>query len=191
MGILTRNCSILLTWQHSLKLPPNMAVHLRKTRIQMIIGVLCLTMNPSCCFLQTLNGLLCYAYGLRDKGFKALNTLGCCCSIDHISSHGAFWANKRKAVDQLDRNQSWRLTIDYLNFYMKYAKNLPESADGSNKMLNLLTAQVSHSTSDDMAGSNKLTMKNLVFKFMITSVHQHISPRLQSSIEKKRLFHPK
>ena len=35
--------------------------HLRKARIQMIIGVLCLTMNPSCCFLQTLNGLLCYA----------------------------------------------------------------------------------------------------------------------------------
>ena len=49
-------------------------------RIQMVIGILWLIMNPQCCFIQTVTGLLCYAYGLRDKGFEALNSMGCCCS---------------------------------------------------------------------------------------------------------------
>ena len=57
---------------------------LRKARIHMQIAILCLTMNPQCCFLQTITGLLCYAYGLRDKGFEVLNSLGCCCSINHV-----------------------------------------------------------------------------------------------------------
>ena len=55
--------------------------HLRHSRIRMIIAILCLTMNPQCCFVQTLMGLMCYAYGLRDKGFDLLNTMGCTCSI--------------------------------------------------------------------------------------------------------------
>ena len=98
--------------------------HTRKTRIQMVIGILCLTMNPACCFVQTMTGLLCYAYGLRDKGFKALNALGACCSIDHVRSHGAFWAGKRTPVQNLDPTKPWRVTIDSLNFHIKFAKNL-------------------------------------------------------------------
>ena len=39
-------------------------------------------------------GLMCYAYGLRDKGFDVLNTLGCTCSNDHLRNRGAFWAKK-------------------------------------------------------------------------------------------------
>ena len=127
----------------------------------------------------TLNGLLCYAYGLRDKGFKALNTLGCTSSIDHIRSHGAYWAQKRKAIEQLDPTCPWRLTIDNLNFYMKFAKNLPESANGSNKMLNLLTAQISHATHTPQP--KNLTLKNLVFQAM--SNFSNTTPRQQSSIE--------
>ena len=106
----------------------------------MVIGILCL------CFIQTLTGLLCYAYDLRDKGFEALNAMGCCCSIDHIHFHGAFWANRWQPIQNLDVNQEWRLSIDDLNFYMKFAKNLPESGAGANKMLNLLTSQVSNQT---------------------------------------------
>ena len=154
--------------------------HLRKVRIQNIIGMLCLTMNPNCCFLQTLNGLLCYAYGLRDKGFKALNALGCCCSVDHIRNHGTFWANQKNCIDQLNGLKPWRLTIDNLNFYMKYAKNLPESATGANKMLNLLTAQVSHPSSVPVT---PLTLKGMVFKSMATSVQPHIKPLERSSVD--------
>ena len=45
---------------------------LHKSRLQMAISILSFIMNPQCCFLQTLTGLLCYAlyYGLRDKGTK-------------------------------------------------------------------------------------------------------------------------
>ena len=46
---------------------------LRTSRIRMTIAALCFAMNPLCCFIQTLNGLMCYAYGLRDKGFYLLH----------------------------------------------------------------------------------------------------------------------
>ena len=59
---------------------------MRKIRIYMIISLLCFTLNPSVVFLQTLIGLFCFAYGLRDKGFEILNAFGCTCSIDHIYS---------------------------------------------------------------------------------------------------------
>jgi hypothetical protein len=42
----------------------------RRHRVRMVTALLCNTMNPSCCFFQTLVGLICYAYGLRDKGFE-------------------------------------------------------------------------------------------------------------------------
>ena len=41
----------------------------------MVIGLLCRTMNPQRCFIQTLIGLMCYAYGLRDKGFELLKLM--------------------------------------------------------------------------------------------------------------------
>ena len=37
----------------------------RACRIKMIIALLCFTMNPNCCFYQTLVGMMCYAYGLH------------------------------------------------------------------------------------------------------------------------------
>ena len=116
---------------------------LRTSRIRMTIALLCFTMNPQCCFIQTLNGLMCYAYGLRDKGFELLNAVGCTCSIDHIRGHGSYWASQRKPILQLNATQFWRVTIDNLNFYLKFAKCLPESSTGVKKMLNLLTGQVS------------------------------------------------
>ena len=142
---------------------------LRKARIRMAISILCLAMNPQCCFMQTITGLLCYAYGLRDKGFEALNTLGCCCSIDHVRAHGAYWASRREPIQNLDGTKPWRISIDNLNFNMKYAKNLPESAAGANKMLNLMTCQVSHRVdTHPTCGKPKqlLTLKDLVFKSM-------------------------
>ena len=145
----------------------NLYKDLRTTRVQMIIALLCFTMDPRSCFLQTITGLLCYAYGLRDKGFEALNALGCCCSVDHIRSHGTYWASRRQPLQSLDENQQWRLTIDNLNFNMKYAKNLPEAATGANKMLNLLTCQVSHQqhtshNSSHQTGYSPLPLKELV-----------------------------
>ena len=35
---------------------------LRRSRVCMIIALLCFTMNPQCCFIQTIVGLMCYAY---------------------------------------------------------------------------------------------------------------------------------
>ena len=120
---------------------------LRAYRIKMIISLLCFTMDPRCCFLQTLIGLLCYAYGLRDKGFEALNAFGCLAGIDHIHAHGSFWACTRSPINELDVKTLWRMTLDNLNFHIKYAKNLPEAATGAKKMLNLITGQVSHKDS--------------------------------------------
>ena len=91
-------------------------------RIRMVIALLCFTMNPYCCFYQTLVGLSCYAYGLRDKGFETLNALGCTTSIDHIRHHGSFWAKHHQAITELDGLETWRITIDNLNFHMKFAK---------------------------------------------------------------------
>ncbi len=60
----------------------------KNLRIRMIIGMLCMTMNPQCCFIQTALGLICYAYGLREAGFDMLNAAGCTCSMDHVRQHG-------------------------------------------------------------------------------------------------------
>ena len=121
---------------------------LRACRIKMIISLMCFTMDPCCCFLQTLTGLLCYAYGLRDKGFEALNAFGCLAGIDHIRAHGSFWASKRSPINELDVKKLWRMSIHNLNFHIKFAKNLPEAATGAKKMLNLITGQVSHENSE-------------------------------------------
>ena len=114
----------------------------RKLCIRMAIGILCVAMNPSAVFLQTLVGLVCYAYGLSDMGFSILNMLGCTCSIDQIRKHGSYWANNRVTSDELQATESmfWRVSFDNLNFKIKYAKKL--TTPGPKKMLNLITAQV-------------------------------------------------
>ena len=155
---------------------------LRTARIRMVIAILCLTMNPQCCFLQTITGLLCYAYGLRDKGFEALNALGCYCSIDHIRSHGTYWAGRRQPIQNLDSKQPWRITIDNLNFHMKYAKNLPESATGANKMLNLLTCQTKSAPAPLTLYKKKPTLKQLVFKALCDSINPHETSQERSSV---------
>ena len=114
----------------------------------MVIALLCVTMNPNCCFFQTLIRLICYASGLRGKRFEVFNTHGCTCRIDHLKNHGAFWANKHKAVEELDKTRPWRISIDNLNLHIKFAKNLPGSSNGAKKMLNLITGQVTTRTSE-------------------------------------------
>ena len=46
--------------------------------------------NESCkaVFLQTLVGLMAYAYGVSDMGLDILNMLGVTCSIVQIRKHG-------------------------------------------------------------------------------------------------------
>ena len=87
--------------------------------------------------------------GLRDAGFEILNTFGCTCSIDHIRQHGEYWTQQRKACDELQPTQFWRVTIDNLNFKRKFAKNLTEGGNTPQKMLNLLTGQVTYTTSTE------------------------------------------
>ena len=84
----------------------------------------------------------------RGKRFEVFNTHGCTCSIDHLKNHGAFWANKHKAVEELDKTRPWRISIDNLNLHIKFAKNLPGSSNGAKKMLNLITGQVTTRTSE-------------------------------------------
>ena len=55
----------------------------------MAISMLCLAMNPvRQFFLQTLVGLMAYAYGVSDMGLDILNMLGVTCSIVQIRKHG-------------------------------------------------------------------------------------------------------
>ena len=144
---------------------------LRSSRIKMIIALLCFTMNPTCCFYQTLVGLICYEYGLRDKGFEMLNALGCSASIDHIRSHGSFWATQRQAINELDANKFWRASLDNLNFNIKFAKNVPEGSTGAKKMLNLITGQVTHQSSS--TPNNPPNQKELV-PSLKELVHRHM-----------------
>ena len=114
----------------------------RKLCIRMAISILCVAMNPSAIFFQTLVGLVCYAYGLRDFGFSILNMIECCCSIDHIRKHGSYWAKKRITSQELldTGTKFWRVSFNNLNFKIKYAKKI--SMSGITKMLNLITSQV-------------------------------------------------
>ena len=103
----------------------------------MCIAILCMAMNPHTIFLQTLVGLHCYTYGLRDAGFEILNAIGCTCSINHVRQHGFYWANQRQAIAELNPLSFWRVSIDNLNFKIKFAKNLSTgSTSGLKKMLN-------------------------------------------------------
>ena len=160
---------------------------LRAYRIKMIISLLCFTMDPRCCFLQTLIGLLCYAYGLRDKGFEALNAFGCLAGIDHIRAHGSFWACKRSPINELDVKKLWRMSLDNLNFHIKYAKNLPEAATGAKKMLNLITGQVSHKDTvqcESQANEpNKFSkLSEIVHKSVCMQIHPKILPKSAQSV---------
>ncbi len=97
-----------------------------KLSVRMVIAILCVAMNPSCVFVQTLVGLVCYAYGLSDLGFSVLNMIGCCCSIDQIRKHGSYWAKNRVTSKELAVTNAsfWRVSFDNLNFKIKYAKKL-------------------------------------------------------------------
>ena len=108
----------------------------RKLCIRMTIGISCVPMNPSAVFLQTLVGLVCYAFGLSDMGFSILNMLGCTCSIDQIRKRGSYWANYRVTSDELQATEImlWRVSFDNLNFNIKYVKKL--TTPGPKKMLN-------------------------------------------------------
>ena len=108
----------------------------RKVCIRMTIGISCVGMNPSAVFLQTLVGLVCYAFGLSDMGFSILNMLGCTHSIDQIGKHGSYWANNQVTSDELQTTEImfWRVSFDNLNFKIKYVKKL--TTPGPKKMLN-------------------------------------------------------
>ena len=109
--------------------------------------------------------------------------MGCTCSIDHIRAHGSYWASRHSPIGQLDTKKFSRVTIDNLNFYIKYAKSLPESSTGAKKMLNLLTAQVTHQKD----ASQKQRMyplpllelaQDAIKKFLLSNV----SPKLRNNV---------
>ncbi len=65
-----------------------------------------------------------------------LNAVGCICSMDHVRQHGDFWSKNREAVTELNPKLRWRISIDNLNFKMKYAKSLStEDNQGSLKKM--------------------------------------------------------
>ena len=55
----------------------------------MIICMLCMAMNPTNLFFQTMLGVVAYMIGLRDKGF-AISNAGIFCSVDQVRKHGTF-----------------------------------------------------------------------------------------------------
>ena len=54
----------------------NLYKYSRKLKMTIICALLTNTMDTRSTFLQTLLGLVCYAQGLRDKGFKFFNSFG-------------------------------------------------------------------------------------------------------------------
>ena len=105
--------------------------NLRRLRIRMIIS-LCMAMNPTNTFLQTMLGVVAYLYGLRDKGFDILNAFGIS-SVDQVRKHGTFWSKKRCVTDELNCSVFWRVSFDNLNFKMKFAKCIRSALDGIQK----------------------------------------------------------
>ena len=86
------------------------------------------------------------------------STRGVTCSVDHIRRHGHFCSNQRNAIDELDKYKFWRLTIDNLDFKIKYTKNIGNTAlCGVKKMLNLITGQVSTRTHEIIRNAQPAT----------------------------------
>lgn len=139
----------------------------------MVIALLSFSMNPQACFMQTLTGLLCYAYGLRDRGFDVLNVLGCTCAIDTIRQHGSHWAKNRSCIQELPPTSFWRVSIDNLNFRIKYVESLGGSESGAKKQLDLLTGQVSvrvQATPDTQTTGICSLQKSIFRSFEISAV---------------------
>lgn len=181
----------ITTSTHSLTSYSNLYKDLRSMRIKMIISLLCFTMNPQCCFFQTIVGLLCYAYGLRDKGFELLNGIGCTSSIDHIRVHGSYWARRLQPIQELSVNKHWRVSIDNLNlnFHIKFAKSLPEASTGAKKMLNLITGQVSHQKqSFNQQPMSVPGLRQLVHQTVSKSIHSAILPIDRSTITVQNFY---
>lgn len=65
---------------------------------------------------------------------------------------------------------------------MKFAKHLPESRTGANKMLNLLTCQVSHLTCNEKEEQSATTMKEAIHKYISKHINFHITLKEKSSI---------
>ena len=149
----------------------------RQWRIKMVIALLSFSMNPQVCFMQTLTGLLCYAYGLRDKGFDVLNVLGCTCGIDTIRKHGSHWARNRSCIQELSPTCFWRVSIDNLNFRIKYAKSLGGSEPSAKKQLDLLTGQVSVrvQTTPETQPLSTCSLKKNIFRSLEISAIQFYS----------------
>lgn len=123
---------------------------------------------------------------MRDKGFELLNAMGCTCSIDHVRAHGSHWASRHKPLMQLNTKQFWRVTIDNLNFYIKFAKNLSESSTGAKKMLNLLTEQVTHQVPIyNHPEHTPMRLVTIVHKSIAKFVHSSISPKQRSTMQIK------
>lgn len=129
--------------------------HSRNIKCMMVCAILANMMDARSCCLQTLIGLACYAQGLRDKGIKVLNAFGITNSVSHIREHGSWWAKIRKAVNEIDVLSFWRVTFDNLDFKMKFAKKISAGGGQLNRMLHLLTSQVSFRSSSQ-SNSNPL-----------------------------------
>ena len=160
------------------KTPSKLYNDMRKLSIFTINSLLCYTKNPSITFIQTIIGLFCYAYGLRDKRFEILNAFGCSCSVDHIRRHGDYWSSQRSMMDELDSKKLWRVSFDNLNFKLRYSKDI-KGEGGPKRALNLITGQVAYTECHDKVSTpanNIPSLKELAKKKLNTFVHpEHIS----------------
>ena len=85
------------------------------------------------------------------------------------------------------------MSIDDLNFHIKCAKNLPETATGAKKMLNLITEQVSHQNSESQLNkksNNPPKLSEIVHTSMCMQVHSKILPKPAQSVNVDFVNHP-
>ena len=146
-------------------------VHLR---IQMIIALLLIVVNPMKNVVQVVLGMLAFTKGLNEKGFQIMNRMGLLCSMDSIRKYGHFWAKERKAADEVSDENNVKVSIDNLNFTMKMAKMVQDGFGGIKRQLNLITGQLSFTMSSylcddtqpvDSDGRNTpLTAENFILK---------------------------
>jgi hypothetical protein len=140
------------------KIDPRYKDHVYNLRVQMIISLMLLCVNPAKNLIQVILGMVAFTKGLNQMGFFILNRLGLVCSMDFIRKHGHHWSDKRSAADEVVQACNIKVTIDNLIFTMKMAKKFREAIGGIKRQLNLMTGQLTFTTIGHNASAANTTV---------------------------------
>ena len=129
----------------------NAQTHKTHLKIQMVIGILCNIKSQKCTFLQNMIGLSLFAGGVKDRICDLLAMYGLTTTSRTIRNLIQKWSDKRNLISEIDKTKFWRFSFDNLNFLRKYANTFKLGCKFIGRMLNLLTGQVNHRSSEVIA----------------------------------------